>query len=62
MLSCLFFRENEHLIKSVGETLNEDRRGLPSGPVVKTLHFHCKAHGFDLWLGNRVQPKKIKIN
>lgn len=29
VLSCLFFRENEHLIKSIGETLNEDRRGLP---------------------------------
>ena len=35
---------------------------FPNGPVVKTLHFHCKARGFDLWLGNRVQPKKIKIN
>ena len=29
VLSCLFFREKEHLIKSVGETLKEDRRGLP---------------------------------
>ena len=29
MLSCLFFREKEHLIKSVGETLKENRRGRP---------------------------------
>ena len=25
---------------------------FPGGPVVKTLHFHCKGHGFDPWLGN----------
>ena len=25
---------------------------FPGGPVVKTLPFQCKGHGFDLWLGN----------
>lgn len=34
------------------------------GPVVKTMHFQSKDHGFDLWPGNQdptyrtVQPKK----
>ena len=27
-------------------------RDFPGGPVVKTLHFHCRGHGFDAWLGN----------
>ena len=30
----------------------EDHVGLPCGPVVKTLRFHCKGHRFDPWLGN----------
>ena len=35
------------------------------GPVVKTLCFHCRGHGFDPWLGNRFHMshdvvKKIK--
>ena len=25
---------------------------FPGGPVVKTLRFHCRGHGFDPWLGN----------
>ena len=25
---------------------------FPGGPVVKTMHFHCKGHRFDLWSGN----------
>ena len=24
-------------------------RDFPSGPVVKTLHFQCRGHGFDPW-------------
>ena len=24
----------------------------PGGPVVKTLHFQCRGHGFDPWSGN----------
>ena len=27
-------------------------RDFPGGPVVKTLHFHCRGHRFDTWLGN----------
>ena len=26
---------------------------FPGGPVVKTLHFHCRGHGFSPWLGNK---------
>ena len=26
--------------------------GFPGGPVVKTLHFHCRGRGFDPWSGN----------
>ena len=25
---------------------------FPGGPVVKTLHFQRRGHGFDLWSGN----------
>ena len=25
--------------------------GLPGVLVVKTLHYYCKGHGFDPWLG-----------
>lgn len=27
-----------------------DHVGLPGEPVVKTLAFHCRGHGFGLWL------------
>ena len=27
-------------------------REFPGGPVVKTLHFHCRGHRFNLWSGN----------
>ena len=26
--------------------------GFPGAPVLKTLSFQCKRHGFDLWSGN----------
>ena len=25
---------------------------FPGSPVVKTLRFHCRVHGFDPWWGN----------
>ena len=25
---------------------------FPGGPVVRTLHFHCRGHRFDPWSGN----------
>ena len=40
---------------------------LLGGPVAKTLHFHCREHGFDPWLRNEdpmccmVRPKDNKI-
>ena len=27
-------------------------RDFPGSPVVKTLHFHCRGHRFDPWLGS----------
>ena len=38
---------------------------FPGCPVVKTLHFQCREHGFNPWSGKKdptcrmVQPKKI---
>ena len=34
---------------------------FPGGPVVKTLHFHFRRHGFDPWSGKFcLQSKKKK--
>ena len=27
---------------------------FPGGPVVKTLYFHCRGHGFDPWWGTKI--------
>ena len=27
------------------------KRDFPGGPVIKTLHFQCRGHGFDPWSG-----------
>ena len=27
-------------------------REFPGGPLVRTLHFHCREHGFSPWSGN----------
>ena len=35
--------------RTVSEEVKED---FPGGPVVKTLHFHCRGHGFHPWLRN----------
>ena len=40
---------------------------FPGGPVVKTLHFHCRGHRFDPWSGYQdpiflVVWPKLKIN
>ena len=32
--------------------LNTVIQGLPGGPVVRTLCFHCRGHGFSPWSGN----------
>lgn len=31
---------------------NKGMPRLPWGPVVRTLSFQCRGHGFDFWLGN----------
>ena len=35
-----------------GKKKDRECGDFPGGPVVKTLHFHCRGHGFDPWLGN----------
>jgi len=40
------------LRNNLGELLRNKSRDFPGGPVSKTLHFHCKGHGFDPWSGN----------
>ena len=43
----------EHLGEAVGtgagllDVKRRARGDFPGGPVVKTLHFHCRWHGFD---------------
>ena len=41
-------------------------RDFFGSPVVKTPHFHCRGHGFSLWLGTKIphvaQPKNKKIH
>ena len=40
---------------------------FPSGPVVEAPGFHCRGHGFDLWLGklrshmHMIKPKNKTI-
>ena len=31
------------------ERMNNKWMDFPGGPVVKTLHFHCRGHGSDPW-------------
>ena len=31
---------------------NCKRGDFPASPVVRTLRFHCRGHGFNPWLGN----------
>ena len=33
-------------------SLRTAKREFPGGPVVRTLHFQCREHGFSPWLGN----------
>ena len=34
---------------------------FPGGPVVKTLHFHFRRHGFDPWSGKFCLQSKKKF-
>ena len=35
-----------------GPALHSHELGIPGGPLVTTLCFHCRGPGFDPWLGN----------
>ena len=39
-------------IMDVNDSLKWRNREFPGSPVVRTLRFHCKGHGFDPWSGN----------
>ena len=38
--------------KSQKSNFKTNTGDFPGSPVVKTLHFHCRGHGFDPWWGN----------
>lgn len=47
------YNKNKIIILSEmsGDWASKDKR-LPGGPVVKTLHLHCKGRELHPWLGN----------
>jgi len=51
-------------IKKEGEKKKKKEGDFPAHPVVKTLCFHCRGHGFEPWWGTRSHmpstPKKKK--
>ena len=44
--------KNKSFLKGEGGTFKRSLQGLPGGPAVKTLPFHCRERGFNPWLGN----------
>ena len=38
-------------VLNLEHTFKVELQDFPGGPVVKTLHFHSRGHGFDPWLG-----------
>ena len=42
------------MIPLIWKLYNSKLRDFSGGPVVKTLHFQCKTHWFDSWLGSLV--------
>jgi hypothetical protein len=34
------------------DLIKHHKRDFPGVPVLKTLHFHCRGHVCDSWLGN----------
>ena len=44
---------NHNYCRVTGRQIQKRMRGdFPGGPVVKTLHFHCRGLGFDPWSGS----------
>ena len=39
-------------VPQVSPLENWGNRAFLDGSVVKSLHFHCRGHGFNSWLGN----------
>ena len=44
--------KNKSFLKGEGGTFKRSLQGLPGGPAVKTLPFHCRERGFNPLLGN----------
>ena len=58
-------RSQTEISKSVGNKPeledNKDSKEFPAGPAVRTLHFHCRGHGFWPWSGDpEAWPKEKK--
>ena len=39
-------------VRLLESELNTWSWDFPDGPMVRTLHFHVKGHGFNPWLGD----------
>ena len=54
------------LVKLKEVNINKAPRDFPGGPVAKTMHFQCRGHGFDPWLGSEdptcLVAKKFFLN
>ena len=57
-------RSQTDINKSVGNKPeledNKDSKEFPAAPAVRTLHFHCRGHGFWPWSGDPEAWKKEK--
>lgn len=51
---CLFPAETEQGLRVLKLLLQINKRGLPGGPVVKSLHFRRRAHGFGPWSETKI--------
>ena len=51
--------KNKSFFKGEGETFKRSLQGLPGGPVVKTLPFHCRGLRFNPLWGNSQKKKKF---
>ena len=50
--TALEIPEKETTIEKEHKGKRTEGGDCPGGPVDKSLHFHCRGHGFDSWLGN----------
>ena len=57
--SCTsLFGEGDSLQKEI-TFMNKNFRECPDGPVVRTWRFHYRGPGFNPWLGNRSEERRV---